>query len=276
MKYEEAVVAFEKVLKTEPKQMSAYVGIAEALISLEKKDEAVTWLEQALDIVETDYSKTDNRFQDTSRVLSRLMDLYKEKEEAEKTEHVRKILREEELEEETDVPEDTEDVPDLSVARPDLTKMQLEQVICYLYEAGNEPEKQWQFNELTSKEAGQVIEACLLYNAYLGRQDQLDLNIQYTGDERIQIAKTTAVQFLNGIGISMKTFDFSSTPELQEENGAILHEEMYGDSVMFAHIVNLIPENDGSITITGNVGWMDWEYWPREADIMSDLAPELI
>ena len=224
-KYEEAVVAFQKVLEIDPKQMSAYAGIAEALEKLDRKEEAVTWLEQALTVVESDYSKTDGRFRDAPRVLSQLLDLYEEKEEAEKAEHVRQILKEKGLEEETEKNESTEsaesraEIPRLAVARPDLTKMKLEQVICYLYSADNERAKQWQFDKLTDIEAGQIVEACLKQNFMLNSLDELNLDIPYDGEgsaERNKMTKETALQFLTGIGLAVKDLDFSSVPGLQE------------------------------------------------------------
>lgn len=282
-KYEEAVVAFQKVLEIDPKQMSAYAGIAEALEKLDRKEEAVTWLEQALTVVESDYSKTDDRFQDTPRVLSQLLDLYEEKEEAEKAEHVRQILKEKGLEEETQKNESTEktesapDVPRLAVARPDLTKMKLEQVICYLYSADNERAKQWQFDKMTDIEAGQIVEACLKQNFMLNSLDELNFDIQYEGDangDRNKMTKETAQEFLKGIGVAVKNLDFSSASGLQETDGGFVSAESnYGEYQLFAHIVNLVPGSDGSLTVTGNVGWTGW---PADADIVSDLDPELV
>ena len=274
MKYEEAVVAFEKVLKTDPKQMSAYAGVAEALAGLEKKDEAITWLEQAVEIVETDYSKTDERFQATDRVLSQLLVLYEEAEETEKAAHVRQIRKEKGLAE-----EESAAASQIDVARPDLTKMKLEQVICYLYSADNESAKQWKFDELTEKEAGEIIKAFLAEHGVMDRaeldSELLNLDIEYiAGTEEAKIAKEPAMRFLNGIGIAVDELDFNTLPGLQEENGNVLSDQIdYSEFSLFAHIENMMPEADGTFTVTGNVGWA---WWSDDAGIAGDLDPELI
>ena len=273
-KYEEAVVAFQKVLKMDPKQMSAYAGISEALVKLGRTDEAETWLEQALDLVESDYSENDERFHDTSRVLAQLIQIYEEKEEAEKVQHVRQILKEKGLADENLPSDDVQEHSRLSVARPDLTKRKLEQVICYLYSTDNGGGKQWQFDQLTEEEAGQITESALSQYFLLNCPDQLNLNIEYADNDGGKISKETALQFLNKIGIKTETIDFKRISGLKEENGTIISDESnYSEYQLFAHIVNMVPGKDGSLTVTGNVGWTSW---PAVADVTSDLDSESV
>ena len=47
-----AVIVFQKILKIDPKQMEAYVGIAQAFEEMDKKGDALPYLEQALNIIE--------------------------------------------------------------------------------------------------------------------------------------------------------------------------------------------------------------------------------
>ena len=259
-KYEEAVIVFQKILKIDPKQMEAYAGIAQAFEEMDKKEDALPYLEQALNIIEKEYDRSDKRFEKTQLVLTKMALLYDEKSETEKAQHVREILKEKGFEKEETGSDTAQENTGITVVRPDLTKMKLEQVISYLYWADGGKEKQWEINKLTEEEAGKIISACVNAALVLSGEDQLGLSEGYEENGGEIISRETAARLLKGIGIPTSDINYENVNGVREENGAIISDEPdYSEFQLYAHIVNMIPEKDGSLVLTGNVGWTAWE-----------------
>lgn len=87
--YEEAVVAFEKVIKLEARQISAYVGLSEAYVALEENHKAIEVLEQAQEILEKEYDEASPMFDEAGQVFDDLADFYEQGGENEKASAVR-------------------------------------------------------------------------------------------------------------------------------------------------------------------------------------------
>lgn len=273
-KYEEAVIVFQKILKTDPKQMEAYAGIAQAFEEMNKKEDALPYLEQALTVVEKEYDRSDKRFEKTQVILTKLALLYDEKSETEKAQHVRKILKEKGFEEEETEPDTAQESTGITVARPDLTKMKLEQVISYLYWADGGKEKQWEISKLTEEDAGKIISACVNAALVLSGEDQLGLSEGYEENGGEIISRETAVRLLKGIGIPTSEINYENVNGIREENGAIISDAPdYSEFRLYSHIVNMIPEKDGSLVLTGNVGWTAWEV---DSDVNAKQDPGFV
>ena len=74
--YEEAVIAFQKALKIEPKQMDAYLGLAKAYRKMDENELELSILEDAREVIAASYDEKDSLFEATAQILERLADLY--------------------------------------------------------------------------------------------------------------------------------------------------------------------------------------------------------
>lgn len=88
LNYEEAIVAFRKVIDLEPKYMDAYLGLADAYVGINDDAGALSSLETAYQIISVSYDSEDNLFSSTPGVLDRLVAMYIEYGEADKVSRV--------------------------------------------------------------------------------------------------------------------------------------------------------------------------------------------
>lgn len=87
LRYEDAIIAFEKVIEIEPKNITAYLGLTDAYEGLNKPEKAIKVLQKAAKILEKEYEKEDIP-KEGADIFIRLADLYEkdgDKEEAYQT-----------------------------------------------------------------------------------------------------------------------------------------------------------------------------------------------
>ncbi|MDF2538599.1 MAG: Ig-like surface protein, partial [Herbinix sp.] len=75
LKYEDAVVAFKEVIEIEPRNIPAYLGIADAYVGLEQPAEAVAWLEKGIDETEKYYDETGELVADSEQLYLKDADI---------------------------------------------------------------------------------------------------------------------------------------------------------------------------------------------------------
>jgi len=74
--YEQALVCYEKVILVEPKNMTAYIGAANAYMGQGKQEQAVAKLEAAMEIAETSYKEEQIILEDTVGVYLKAESIY--------------------------------------------------------------------------------------------------------------------------------------------------------------------------------------------------------
>ncbi len=67
MNYEQAIIEFQKILEIEPKNVDAYIGLAEAYVALEDNDRAIEVLERAQRNVDND-QRIENKLAEVNRI----------------------------------------------------------------------------------------------------------------------------------------------------------------------------------------------------------------
>ncbi len=75
MNYEKALVAFKEVVEIEPRNVPAYLGIAESYIGLEQPKEAVAWLEKGMNEIEKHYAETGELEEDSHKLYLKGSDI---------------------------------------------------------------------------------------------------------------------------------------------------------------------------------------------------------
>ena len=91
MKYEEAVIAFKTALRIEPRQLQAYLGLADAYAGSGEEDRAVKSLELAAAVIREEYENNGPAPEQSGMVLDRLLSSYEEREDEEAADEVRQL-----------------------------------------------------------------------------------------------------------------------------------------------------------------------------------------
>ena len=82
--YEKAVVAYNKVIEIEPRNLQAYLGLAEAYEGLDQTENAIAALETAISIVKEDKSSNGEVPEGSENIYIKLADLYENSGDTEK------------------------------------------------------------------------------------------------------------------------------------------------------------------------------------------------
>ncbi len=76
LEYDKAIVAFNKVIDIEPRNMKAYLGLCEAYVGLNQTDEAIRILENAIEVIVKSYEDTGVSPENSENIYLRLADMY--------------------------------------------------------------------------------------------------------------------------------------------------------------------------------------------------------
>jgi tetratricopeptide (TPR) repeat protein len=90
LEYEKAVVVFNKIIDVEPRNMQAYLGLAEAYVGLKQPEKAIEALEAAVTKIKEAKEDTGEILDNSEDIFIKLADLYEENGEAEKAYNILK------------------------------------------------------------------------------------------------------------------------------------------------------------------------------------------